>query len=132
MPEYPNIQALAKAVNVRLETFVQEVLNDVAETVVMRTPVDTGFLRGSWFASLDGPQGGSSVKDPGGAATLGRMSVSLNGVKPGDKVWFVNQANYAYHVENGTSRMAPRGFVKSTINDVPLIIRRTAQKLANR
>lgn len=127
-----DLTAIVKKTKRKLETVAHEVTMDLAETAITRTPVDTGFLRGSWFVSVNDIGAFDGSPDKGGQQSVARVSVSIAGTKVGDTIYVLNGANYASYVENGNSRMAPRGFVKSTVNDAPQIAARTAARIAKK
>lgn len=101
--------------------FIREFSQDLAEEVIKETPVQTGFLRSSWSAAIGAPDTGQvgikgtieSPSDPSGA--FSRIALNLLGVKGGDTIFISNNAEYAPHVEYGTSRMAARAFVRRTL-----------------
>lgn len=125
-----DIDRAIRASQRRVDTFMSEFLQDVSERVVRRTPVDTGFLRGSWFPRLNGsPATYEGASDRTGATTIGRVAVATATARPGDTYEMVNQANYADFVENGTSRMAGRHFVKGTMAEASSIAIRTAARI---
>lgn len=126
-----NIEGLAKRTKAKIGRLLVEGTQDVVETVVERTPVDTGLLRGSWFVSFDrAAVNTGAAEDPSGGATIARMSLTLSGTEVGRDIYVLNQAHYANYVENGTTRMAPRLFVASTVNDAPQIFAAAAARIS--
>ena len=132
-----DIEEMARRTQRKVQTVINEFGQDLAEEALRNTPVDTGFLRASWYVSLDSPDGSSpnpdAEKSPGASippVTVARLSLTIHEAKPGQTLYFLNQANYAQHVEYGTSRMAPRGFVRQTINNAPAIAERTIRRIA--
>lgn len=123
---------VARRAKVKLETAFHEVTQDIAEAMVLATPVDTGNLRASWFASINSPGDipDAIAPDKEGALTVGRVNLEISQSKVGDVLYFLNGANYAYFVEYGTSKMAPRMFVRGTLNSAPQIASRTIQRIA--
>jgi hypothetical protein len=127
------LRDLAKHGRVSLETFAKEVTQELAEEVIKRTPVDTGFLRGSWFSALNTATGFfSGAADKGGRTTAGQVKLKISQLKIGDTVYVLNGARYAAIVETGTSKQAPNGFVRTTVNDARAIAERVARRLAKR
>ena len=127
-----NVRKMMEKTGRKMETVAREVSQDLAEEVVRRTPVDTGFLRGSWFAQVGSAEAAfEPVKDKDGAATIASIAldVASKPFKIGDTISILNQAAYARHVEFGTSRMSPRGMVRSTVADAPQIAARTIQRI---
>jgi hypothetical protein len=66
---------------------------ELAERVVVATPVDTGFLRGSWQPSIGGP-----AKFGGGAFVIAAV---VQQIKLGDVFMLRNNAAYAMRIEFG-------------------------------
>jgi len=84
-------------INIRLPDFgkvVQEVIAEVQVRVERRTPVDTGLAQSSWETEV--------------SETSGRI---------------FNETPYVGFLENGTSKMAPFYMVKTTLEEVPDIIK---------
>lgn len=103
----------------KTQKFIVNFLMEFNETLVYNTPVITGTLRGSWYADLNAvPQAISGPRDPGGAGVLSRLNIVAQLIKPGDTYHVANGTYYAIFVEYGTTRMAPRAFVRSTLADV--------------
>ncbi len=87
-----------------------------------RMPVDTGFLRGSMIAELNG----AVVAGGDGAFALAVGSMDL-----GDVIFAGWTANYARHVEYGTSKMAGAFFVLNAAQQWQDIVARNAEMLRN-
>lgn len=121
---------IVKRTKRKLETVSHEITQDLAMTVIDRTPVDTGNLRSHWFVSINDANVSFDNNIEGAPATVGRVSVGINQAGIGDVINVLNGASYAEHVEFGTSRMAPRSFVRSTVNDAPQIAEQTARRIA--
>lgn len=112
--------------------FVTEFVQDLGEAVVRATPVDTGFLRGSWWASVGSPVVGGGSIDKSGATAIARMNLTAAGLVAGQTYYLMNGAAYARYVEYGTSRMAPRSFVRGTLARASLIAEAAARRVAAR
>ena len=126
-----DVKKWAKAAEVTLETYLREYGQSLMERTVQNTPVDEGFLRNSWHVSLsplDG-QGTARTADKSGTNAIAEASLVLSTMESGDTVYFVNGAKYARFVEYGTSRMAPRAFVRKTLNQTKQIAQLTAQRI---
>jgi len=107
----------------RLESAVREAASEIGETVIDRTPVDTGFLRGSWFSSTNNPSVSfSGVEDKSGSSSKSRIDSSVETYELGDTIYIMNTTSYGPFVEFGTSKMRPRSFVRSTVGDAPQIV----------
>ena len=96
---------------------------EVFESLVEKTPVDTGKARGHWSISLNGPNPdsyrGPSSAGRGQSLTPGerayvknKMQSFLNGGK--ENIWFINDSGYAKALEYGHSKQAPSGMIRRT------------------
>lgn len=131
-----DVAAFAEKTKGKLRAFATEFIQDMNEAVVMATPVGkpprgTGFLRGSWFAQLNTlPGAQEGAPDKGGTATVSQMNLVAADLKLGDTIYCTNGASYAVYVEYGTSRMAPRAFVRGTIDRAQAIADAAAMRVA--
>jgi hypothetical protein len=129
-----DFKTIAEKTKRKIETVFHEFTQDMAEEVIVATPWLTGNLRASWFPSINTPGAvppGVSP-DPSGAATIARLSVEIPKAKIGDRIYIMNGASYAKFVEFGTANMAPRAFVRKTLNRAPKIAERTIQRIAKK
>lgn len=125
-----DMDAWARQAEVKVKTYAQEFINDMAKEVVTETPVDTGFLRASWDSYLNDPSAQDNTRsDPDGSATIANMSAKINGIEIGDTVYILNSANYASALEFGTKSIAPRAFVRGTLAQAPRIAKATADRI---
>lgn len=114
----------------RTKAFVTEFLQDLNEEVVRATPVDTGFLRGSWWASIGAPETSAGGIDRGGDGAVARMNLVAATMPVGQIYFATNGAAYASFVEYGTARMAPRAFVRGTLARAEMIAEAAARRIA--
>lgn len=114
--------AKAKA---RSREFCVEFVQDLNEEVVRATPVDTGFLRASWWSSI-----GTPIANAGGGS-IAQMNLVAAAIVPGDVYYAMNGAAYASFVEYGTTKMAPRAFVRGTVARAANIADAAAQRVAS-
>ena len=100
----------------------QELFEEAQTTIPNggRLPIDLGFLRASFSASLNGaPQGPS--RNPGKASFTydgAQVSTTINGAKLGDTIWAGWSAEYAIYME------ARYGFFRGAAQNWPLIVAR--------
>ncbi|MFC0368007.1 HK97 gp10 family phage protein [Methylobacterium isbiliense] len=111
---------------------IAEAQKPVAQGGRMR--VDTGFLRASGTASLNGlppatrdrPGEGTFVYNPAAAALV------IAGAGIGDTIHFGWTASYARHREYGTSSQAPDAFMRTAAQQWPAIVARVSGELQSR
>lgn len=114
----------AQQFSLNMDGLARQVSQEIALNVVTDTPVDTGFLRGSWQPSLKAPL----VANGGDPAS--KIGLVVTNMKAGDTFWMTNNASYAGFVEFGTSRMAGRFFTTKNVTRFPEIAAKVARSLA--
>lgn len=124
-----DLQKWANATQEKLDALVRQTCQEVAYNVVRDTPVDTGFLRGSWQPSIGKPEGAVGKTDPSGAIAAAEVSLVAAQMKAGERFFMINNAKYARFVEYGTSKMAPRYFVTDNVKRFSAIVRKYARQL---
>lgn len=119
-----NASAIAR--KIALETYTK---------VVMKSPVDTGRLRGNWNIGInmtdvtEYPADPSTLNSPPNSLSLVRATSALNNFKLGDTIFISNNLPYVYPLEyglmgegsktiGGFSRQAPQGFVRITYKEI--------------
>lgn len=131
-----NVTKWATQFNVDLEALARTSIMSLSEKVMLSTPIDLGFLRGSWQPSMHDP---ISTDNGGNGAAIATMSALLTGLKLGDKFWMTNNAAYALRIEFGfvgqdklgrTYNQAGQFYVTSNMKKWPYIVRDAAQELA--
>lgn len=122
-------QQIADKTGRKLETVFQEVVMDLSEKVTDNTPLQTGFLKGSWFLGINTITGPSGNFDTTGVMAVATIALAAQGLRVGDVATIGNNASYAKYVEYGTRNMAPRAMVRKTIRDSQAIIARTTERV---
>jgi hypothetical protein len=135
-----DIEKYAAETKGRLDEFVSEVVQDIAEDIIRNSPVDTGFFRASWHANLNelpgiglvNPAPADRVRAAAGKDPMASIIFAAKDIKAGDVFYMMNAAVYAVHLEFGTSRMAPRAIVRSTLARADAIAAAAAQRVGLR
>lgn len=107
-----NINQWIQQTRDKSDRFLRILCSDIAEQVVMGTPVDTGFARSQWQPAING-------RDTGNAATASLAAAQLQW---GDNFAMTNNCAYIRRLEYGWSQQAPNGWVRNTINDLPILV----------
>lgn len=127
-----NIEKWAKMAGLRMEAFARQFTQQMVKEVVQATPVDTGFLRGSWYVRVGDPgEGPAGRLDPTGAQSVAMAQLTVGSAPLGGIFYVLNNAAYAAHLEFGTEHkitgekdgrvyvkswsMAPRAYVRGTL-----------------
>jgi len=104
---------------------------DMFKDIVLRTPVDTGRLRGNWQVSYGNPiktETDTVDKSESGSVVMGLAANTLNRSNLNfETIWFSNNLPYAERIENGYSRQQPQGMVKVTILEYQPLLEKYAR-----
>jgi len=95
------------------------------------TPVDTGYARANWSAGIGGAST-ATVTAAEQTTVSARAQQDLLRARVGDIVEFRNNAHYIGYLEYGTSRMAPRGFIRAAIAAAPQLAQRAVRVVSAR
>jgi len=92
---------------------------ELLKKLIDKTPVDTGHLRHNWQVTINTQTDTELAgEDTGGIATFNREKVKLTNLGTGPLVVFQNPAPYAERIETGTSKQAPQGMVRISLQEV--------------
>lgn len=116
------VQQTEERMNAIFKSSAQEVIRIMQAPVAEggNMPVDTGFLRASLQVTVNGAPVPAIRPNPNPNAPKGSLdnytatvaSLAIAGAEIGDSVVASYSANYAPMIEYGTSKSAPRGFVR--------------------
>jgi len=123
-----DIKAWAAQFPGKMDALARQTSQQVSENVIASTPVDTGFLRSSWQPSIGAPE---AAKGAPGAQSQAANAVALTvaRMKAGQVYYLTNNANYAKHVEFGTSKMSGRFMVTDNVKRWPFVVESVAKDL---
>lgn len=112
-----DLKKFAEKAGANAEQVVRRATFEVARSVVMKTPVDTGRARSNWqFGDGEMPAGTLDGVDPQGSATLTKLSAAIMQSRVGGVTYVANNLPYALRLEYGWSRIqAPNGMVRTTL-----------------
>lgn len=114
-----DIQRFNAAVEDKANKVFRGVGLSMLSRVVMRTPVDTGRLKGNWQAEINAPSSGSSdEEDSAGGKTINKGYGKMKPAKFGDSIYIVNNLPYAQAIEDGHGKKnKPGGMVKVSVQE---------------
>lgn len=124
-----SIEKFIKQAGEDLDEFTREFPQDLTKAIIEDTPVDTGFLRGSWTAAIDAPD--LSHQGQIGTDPSTRIALNLRRAKAGDTIYITNTAKYGPYVEFGTAFIAPRAFVRNNVAKADMIAKNTLKRIKN-
>lgn len=112
-----DIAAVVAALNRTVEQATTAIAIEVTAELQQATPVDTGFARASWVPSIGVPSaemGGTPQAPDAGAAETGLARVARFKLSDG-RAYVSNNTRYIGILDRGSSRQAPAGFVRASI-----------------
>jgi len=122
---------VGEALEENLDKVLKASVMDMAESIVEKTPVLTGFARASWWTYIGAkspnpaqPVAGPVVPFNPGAA----IALPLTQAKFGTRVTLANNADYIDKLEYGSSRKAPQGMVRISLPAWPQIVEANVRK----
>lgn len=108
---------------------LQGVALKMTSRVILRTPVDTGRLRGNWQVGLNSrPQDLLTAPDKSGRGTTAKAQTTIGRAKARDRISIMNNLPYANPIEDGSSKQAPQGMVKVTVKEFRGIVDETVKE----
>lgn len=121
--------AAEKKINSAIEKTLRATAIDMFSKIVLRTPVDTGRLRGNWQANINNPVLSEiNTTDAAGGSTISAASSQISRYKINDKsIWFSNNLPYAQVIEDGGVNRRPYGMVKTTLKIFEPTLRKIAK-----
>jgi hypothetical protein len=124
------VDRLLDRASYRMDAVVRGVMAEAATRLAAATPVDTGYMVGQWHVTIDAPDPSwVSPLDPGRGTALEHNLAIIATLRAGDKAYLANYTPYLPHVEYGTSRMAPRAFVRGVQAQMPGVARQVIARV---
>ena len=115
----------------KIETAVRKIALSVFTEVILMSPVDTGRFRGNWQVAIGSmPTGTLEIDDKVGTATISKVQAEVLGLKAGQSIFLMNNLPYALPLEYGSSKQAPSGMVRLTVQRFQPIVEAVAKELS--
>lgn len=121
------------------EQALRKVSLELFSRVIMRTPVDTGRLRGNWHTTQNAPARGerelnddaSPVRQDGEGSSAAKTEMILEvlGADRPTQFYLTNTLPYAGVVEYGSSKQAPQGMVRISVAEYQDIVSQVTSAL---
>lgn len=105
---------------------------ELATSVILRSPVDTGRFRGNWQVTYNAPATSTLDNlDRSGAGAIGAATNELSAYDSSiPRIWFANNLPYAYRLEyESWSSQAPAGMVRVSIAEFQSIVDEKVREL---
>ena len=99
------------------EAVIKKAAFSVFQSVIQKSPVDTGRFRANWNISVGNPDlSTSEATDKTGSASIGKVASGIAQYKLADgSIFLTNNLPYAMRLEDGYSGQAPNGMVRLSI-----------------
>ena len=106
-----NTKKLASTVNSNASKFVRKVVLDGMRQLIRQSPVDTGRFKANWGTSVGTMDTGTTDKT---SANFEEQTRGISNYKLGQTAFLHNNLQYAIPLEYGSSKQAPKGWVRNT------------------
>lgn len=100
-----------------LEQVYRVIMNDMANSMILMSPVDEGTFKANWLADVGKADFSFNATRTNVEYVNGRLTAKLSELTTQQDFFFTNSMPYAERLENGYSDFAPNGMVKVTINN---------------
>lgn len=102
-----------------MDAAVRDLALQGLRSLVLKTPVDTGRLRGGWLVSNGVPRGiVSIVEDKSGAQTISKGIGAIEAARAGRLVILENNVEYGVFVNDGSPTIRPHRMVERTVEEL--------------
>lgn len=115
--------------------FMKELLVELSNRVIMKSPVDTGRFRANWNVGNGSIDYATSESTDKQGNTALKNSLEINSIKiNGQTIYITNSLPYAYRLEyEGWSKVkAPAGMVRVTLAELNSITNKVAFEVKGR
>ena len=112
-----DLRKFAAKTGLGMDKTVRGVTIAMGNSLIEKSPVDTGRFRGNWQHSTGAPTVGPlQTTDSTGSQTKAKLNASIATVEAGNIEYVVNNLPYAIPLEYGHSKIqAPAGMVRVTV-----------------
>ena len=111
-----DVAAWAQKVGLSLDVTVRKVSLDLLGRIQQKTPVDTGMLRANFFLGV-GTRPDDTRQSTNAGEAMADAATVAEGVHAGDVLYITNNLPYAMVIEEGSSKQAPHGMVRTTAQE---------------
>lgn len=108
-----DLNRICKRAGDKAELVVRKTAIELQNSMIERSPVDTGRFRSNWQCGIGVRN--AVISDAPGSDSKGRTAEVLAGWAPGQTIWLTNSLPYSLRLENGWSQQAPGGMVRLTV-----------------
>lgn len=119
-----DIDAFGRGIDRDGVAFQKKIVLEALRRLAFRTPVDTGRARGNWQVTIGSPaQQALATWDKTGDEVVTRGVAAISLLPPGQVVWITNNVEYIEFLEEGSSKQAPNGMLRITVEELRSLLR---------
>lgn len=112
----------------KVEDITKLTLMELFKRVIEKTPVQTGRAKGNWQATIDKASNVKlDVEDKSGKVTIDKVAETTDKFELGHKIFLSNNLSYVQKLEYGSSKQAPKGMVRTSIQELNSIFDQMAK-----
>lgn len=119
--------ALVKRAGDKADLVTRKVAIQLASTMILRSPVDSGRFRANWYGGTAPGRGAIDVVDQSGQGAIDEVTSNMGDWNAGQTIFITNSLPYAYRLEYGWSQQAPQGMVRLTIAEFASHVKQAVQ-----
>lgn len=115
-----SMNSIVSRVNKRIDTVIRKSTIELFGSVIKMTPVDTGRAKGNWQCSIGSPitsqtdrLDSAKLDSTNGSVAYADVVKTVKGT--GNIVWLSNNVPYIQRLEYGSSKQAPSGMVRLSV-----------------
>jgi len=115
-----SMNSIVNRVNKRIDTVIRKSTIELFGSVIKMTPVDTGRAKGNWQCSIGSPitsetdrLDSAKLDSTNGSVAYADVVKTVKGT--GNVVWLSNNVPYIQRLEYGSSKQAPSGMVRLSV-----------------
>lgn len=115
-----SMNSIVSRVNKRIDTVIRKSTIELFGSVIKMTPVDTGRAKGNWQCSIGSPitsetdrLDSAKLDSTNGSVAYAEVVKTVKGT--GNVVWLSNNVPYIQRLEYGSSKQAPSGMVRLSV-----------------
>lgn len=129
---HSDLQRIAQRNKQKAVKVMQNSLMRIGGAIVMRSPVDTGRFRSNWLSAYGAMDTSTNdALDKSGAASIGKLTATVNTLAAGQVFYFTNSLPYAQRLEyDAWSAQSPAGMVRVSVASWQSIVEDEIRKAA--
>lgn len=120
-----DVANFAKKTGIGMDNAVRMIVIEIGSSIIRMTPVDTGRLKGEWQFTI---QPASSQTGLSGNSSQAKLQGDAIEMKAGMVGYITNLMPYAIPIEFGSSKQAPGGMVRITLERFQNIVNKAIRE----